>query len=236
MTTPQSPAVFTAMTARFEARLKTRILAFGSSNTERFLPGMHWFDVFDLALQNCYGRIHHCINTGIGGHTTRDLLGRFDEDAAFYKPHLVFITIGGNDSNPDRQMTPDEFEANLLELHRRFASWGCAVVFQTYYAPDPARVGAGHLATFRTMMQRVRIAASKTGAGLVDHLARWEALQAKHPDRYLPLMQDGFHLNRRGNKVLGFDLASRFGSAPTSEEAYWKEAKEGTLLMDGALG
>jgi CheY-like chemotaxis protein len=129
------------MAARFEARLKTRILAFGSSNTERFLPGMHWFDVFDLALQNRIGRIHQCLNTGIGGHTTRDLLARFEEDTAFFKPHLVFITVGGNDSNPDRKITPDEFEANLVELHRRISSWGCAVVFQTYYAVNPAQVG-----------------------------------------------------------------------------------------------
>lgn len=224
------------MAARFEARLKTRILAFGSSNTERFLPGMHWFDVFDLALQNRMGRIHQCLNTGIGGHTTRDLLARFDEDAAFFKPHLAFITVGGNDSNPDRKIMPDEFEANLVELHRRFSSWGCAVVFQTYYAVDPARVGEGHLAAFHAFMERVRAAASKTGAGLVDHLARWEILRQRHPERYLPLMQDGFHLNRRGNKLLGYDLADRFGLAPNLEGDYWKECMELKALMDGSVG
>ena len=50
--------VFNAMKSRFKAGLKTRILAFGSSNTERLVPGMHWFDVFDLAVHNTYGCIH----------------------------------------------------------------------------------------------------------------------------------------------------------------------------------
>lgn len=119
-----STLVRDAMVTRWQAKLKTRILAFGSSNTERFLPGMHWFDVLDLAICRTYGRIHHCIDTGIGGHTSADLLARFDDDATFYRPHLVIITIGGNDCNPDKAISADAFRANLHELHRRFQLMG----------------------------------------------------------------------------------------------------------------
>ena len=35
--------------ARSEKR-KFRIVAFGSSNTERFITGTHWFDCLDLAI------------------------------------------------------------------------------------------------------------------------------------------------------------------------------------------
>jgi len=223
--------VIKAMQARFRAGLKTRILAFGSSNTEHFLPGMHWFDVFELAIRNTYGRPHTCINTGIGGHTTFDLLARFEDDAAFYRPHLVFITIGGNDCNPVKNLSREQFERNLFELHRRFSNMGCAVVFQTYYAPDPAR--NGDLGPFYANMDTVRRVAAETKAGLVDHLVRWEAFRKAHPDRYLLLMQDGFHVNHRGNTVMGVDIGRAFG-APVAPDAsgLWDEALDIQQRMD----
>ena len=215
--------VFYAMQARFRARLKTRVLAFGSSNTEHMLPGMHWFEVFELAVLGTYGRIHQCINTGIGGDSTRNLLARYEGDAAFYRPHLVFITIGGNDSFPHNNLSEDEFGANLKELHRRFAGMGTAVVFQTYYSPDPAR--NGDLQKFYGLMEVVRKVAAETNAGLVDHLRRWEAFRKVFPERYLPMMHDGFHVNRHGNMVMGFDIARHFGARVGAvEPEFWSEA------------
>lgn len=227
---PTTP-VIEALQARFRAGLKTRILAFGSSNTEHFLPGMHWFHVFELALQNTHGRIHHCINTGIGGNTSRQLLARFDDDAAFYRPHLAFITIGGNDANPVNGLSRDMFETNLRELHRRFAGMGTAVVFQTYYAPNPAL--CGDLQPFYNLMDTVRTVAADTNSGLIDHLARWEPFRQACPERYLPLMQDGFHLNRRGNLVFGLDMARAFGfsTAPGATD-FWGEAMDVQKKMD----
>ncbi|MEI7435219.1 MAG: SGNH/GDSL hydrolase family protein [bacterium] len=226
--------VFEAMQARFRARLKTRILAFGSSNTEHLLPGMHWFEVLDLALLGLYGRIHHSINTGVGGHTTRQLLARFDDDAAFYRPHLAFITIGGNDSFPFNNLPAEEFDANLRELHRRFASMGTAVVFQTYYSPDPAR--NGDLQKFYGYMDVVRAVAAGTKSGLVDHLCRWEAFRLAFPERYLALMEDGFHVNRRGNMVMGLDIARHFGvKAAPREPTYWSETMAIQKEMDALV-
>ena len=224
-------AVIEAMKTRFRAGLKTRVLAFGSSNTEHFLPGMHWFDVFELAIRNTYGRPHTCINTGIGGHTSSDLLLRFEDDAAFFQPHLVFITIGGNDSNPVRNLSEQQFERNLIELHRRFSSMGCAVVFQTYYAPDPAR--NGDLRPFYAYMDALRRVAAETKAGLIDHLKRWEPFRKAHPDRYLPLMHDGFHVNHRGNTVMGVDIGRHFG-APVAPDpsGLWDEALAIQQRMD----
>jgi hypothetical protein len=160
--------LFAEFRARFQAKTKTRILAF--SNTDRYYPGMYWLDVLDLTLQNTYGRIHHCINTSVGGQTTADMLERFDEDAAFYQPHLVFITIGGGEGHPGSRVTPDGFAGNLRELHRRFAALGCAVVFQTYYALDPDRVEPERLKRIYANMDIVRATAAATGAALIDHL------------------------------------------------------------------
>ncbi len=46
-------------------------------------------------------------------------------------------------------------------------------------------------------------------------------------------MQDAFHLNRRGNAVIGVDLARHFNAElGTSEPAYWEEALRVQALMD----
>jgi lysophospholipase L1-like esterase len=220
-----------ALRARMAPGSKARILAYGSSNTERFQPGMHWVDVLELALRDTYGRFHRCVNTGQCGDTSRGLLERFAEEAAGYRPHLAIITIGGNDANPAQALPAARFEANLLELHERFGALGCGCVFQTYYAPDPAR--NGDLGPFRHYMEIVRTVARRTDSPLVDHLPRWEAFQRADNDRYLQIMLDGFHVNPLGNLVLGLDVASAFGARPAVDPSgFWDEALAIQKRMD----
>ena len=217
---------------RFKTGQRTRILAFGSSNTERFLPGMHWFDCFELAIKK-HGRVHTCINTGIGGDTSRGLLRRFEDDAALYRPHMAFITIGGNDSNPKRDITIEEFRSNLLELHRRFSALDCGVVFQTYYAINPDATDPVHREAFHRCMETVRQVAAQTGADLIDHMKRWERLRTAHPGKYLPLMRDGVHVKPRGNRLLGVDIARHCGAPFGNDNLdYWGEALFLQRLMD----
>ena len=218
---------------RLEARKKTRILAFGSSNTERYLPSLHWFDCFELAIKQKYNRIHTCINTGIGGDTSRGLLERFEEDATLYKPHMVFITIGGNDGNPTKNIDATEFRANLKELHRRFEAMGCGVVFQTYYAPDPDSCEPERLKNIYHYMDIVRETAAETNSMLIDHLLRWERLRVKHHDIYINLMRDGLHVNERGNKVMGVDIARHLNIEFSNTELdCWAEAFLVQQIMD----
>ena len=231
MAIPDNMTLIDRLRAELAPGAKARILAFGSSNTERFLPGMHWFDVLEVALRDTYGRFHQCLNAGICGDSSRDLLARFETEASHYRPHLTIITIGGNDSNPAQGISPAQFEDNLNELQRRFTEIGSQVLFQTYYAPDPAR--EGDLTQFKRYMEIVRGVAGKTGSHLVDHLPRWEALQRAHYDRYLQLMHDGFHLNHRGNAVLGLDIARALGAVPAADASgYWDEAMEIQRCMD----
>jgi len=222
-----------AFAGRFRQWQLTRALAFGSSNTERRLSGMHWFDGFELAIVQTYGRMLRCINTGIGGDTTRNLLARYDEDAARYAPHLVFVTIGGNDSNPEKKLPPKKFADNLRALHARFRHDGCQVVFQTYYSADPARIAAPHMAAFHACMQTVRDVAAECEAGLIDHLARWEPYRLAQPEAYAALMRDGFHVNRHGNMVMALDIARHFGAKVGSDEPdYWRTALDVQACMD----
>ncbi len=161
---------------RLKAGTKTRIVGFGSSNTERSshsLGRFIWLDWLDCGLRNAFGRVHYTINTGFSGDTTRGLLERFDEDVALYQPHVVLVTIGGNDSNPAQEMSRDEFRGNLLEVVRRIDALPDArAVLQTYYSFDMEFVEADHGAKFLDFMQIVREVAADTGTPLVDHLAR----------------------------------------------------------------
>ncbi len=210
---------FAALQARLRAGPLTRLVAFGSSNTERasHTMGAHnWFDWLDVGLQVTYGRVHHCINAGICGETSRHLLARFDRDVAFYQPHAVLITIGGNDSAPGHAMEEQEFRANLVELVRRVRSLPQALpILQTYYSFDLERIQPAHAARFTRDMEVVREVAAATGTALVDNLARWEVLRVQEPHAFRALMRDTMHVNPLGNLLWGLDLCRLFG-APIS--------------------
>jgi lysophospholipase L1-like esterase len=196
--------------SRLRTEPRTRIVAFGSSNTERRIHGLHWFDWLDLAIKQSYGRVHHCINAGLGGDTTRGLLQRFDRDVALYQPHAVLVTIGGNDSNPGSGIHDREFATSLRQIEDRIRTLGATVIFQTYYSADVDAMTPEHGSAFLRFMDLVREMAGVTGAYLVDHHRRWERLRKDDIALYRRLMLDPLHVNPVGNMVLGLDLARHF--------------------------
>ncbi|MBI4977184.1 MAG: hypothetical protein HZC28_06855 [Spirochaetes bacterium] len=183
------------------------IIAFGSSNTARHLPGMHWFDVFELGFRHTFGHAGACINSGRGGDTTVDLLSRFDRDCAAYKPDFVFITIGGNDANPDRKLSADAYRKNLVLIIQKLKAMNTSVILQTYYAPDNRNMTPDFMSAFNERMNIVRETAASMDTALIDHCARWERLRERHYDIYRPLMTDAMHVNHFGNMVIGLDIA-----------------------------
>ncbi len=196
--------------SRFQTEPRTRIVAFGSSNTDRRIHGLHWFDWLDLGIKQTYGRVHHTINAGLGGDTTRGLRQRFDRDVALYQPHAVFITIGGNDANPQSGIDDSEYRDSLLELERRIHALGATPVFQTYYSADVERMDPEHGNAFLRFMDVIRAVATETGTILIDHHRRWEPLRIQHVDEYRKLMIDPLHVNPLGNMLIGLDLLRVF--------------------------
>lgn len=196
---------------RLESEPRTRIVAFGSSNTDRRIHGLHWFDWLDLGIKHTYGRVHHCINAGVGGDTTVDLMRRFDEDVTRYEPHAVIITIGGNDSNPASGIGGELYRTSLAALCERVRALSAVPVLQTYYAADLEGLMPGHGPRFTAYMGAVRQVARETGTPLVDHLRRWEPLRRNHKELYTALMLDPLHTNPLGNMVIGMDLVRAFG-------------------------
>ena len=224
-------AALEIITRRLRDEKHTRFVYFGSSNTARRMHGLHWSDWLDLGLARTYGRWHRSINSGVGGDTTRNLLTRFDEDVALYRPQVVSVTVGGNDSMPGRGISLKEFGHNLRLLAGQIQALGAVAVLQTYYSADLDALPPG--CTFLECMQVVRDAAAASGAALIDHLARWEPLRVQHPQEFRALMVDALHVNPLGNMVLGLDLVRRFGAHLVDPElSFCAEGFRVQQLMD----
>ena len=199
---------------RFEKSEHFRIVAFGASNTERYMPGTHWTDVLEVGLRSRFGRKFQIINAGVSGNNTREALARFDRDVAFFKPELVIVTFGGNDCNPTpgKFVPEDEYAANLEEIARRILALGAIPVFQTYYKmvldgmnPDQAR-------QFVRNMEVVRELSNKHGWHLVDQYALFDKVDPI-VHRY-QLMINAMHTNENGNLLIGVELLRHFDVNP----------------------
>ena len=115
-----------------------RLVVFGASNTERYLPGVHWSDILEVGVRSAFGRRFHLINSGISGNNTPDALGRFDRDVASFNPDIVIITLGGNDCNPKpgRFVSEADFGKNMDQIIRQIRDLGALPILQTYYKMD----------------------------------------------------------------------------------------------------
>ena len=188
------------------------IVAFGSSNTQRRLSGMTWFDYVELGFKNQYGGgCGTFINAGIGGDTAEMMLARFDRDVLAYRPDLVIVTVGGNDSNPPRNVTLEQFRSNLLEIQKRVAAFGGEVLFQTYYALLLNDLPPEMADRMKRNMQTVRNVAEETGSLLQDNYLRWNRMRDRFPEVHKLLMKDAMHVTADGNAVIGMDLLRSFG-------------------------
>ena len=218
-----------------ERREFIRVAAFGASNTQRYLPGTHWFDYVEMGFKNIYGGgCGHFINSGISGNTTLDLLNRFDRELAFYKPDLVIMTIGGNDCNPAKNISGEQFRANLIELCNKIKALGSDILIQTYYACDLEMITPPERADLMVKyMQIVREVAASENLLLNDNDFRWAQLRDNDLATYRLLMLNSMHVNDLGNQLIGLDLLRKLGLS--LREDYRNQCAPGLLaqaLMD----
>ena len=208
-----------------------RVVAFGASNTQRYLPGTHWFDYVEMGFKNKYGGgCGHFINSGISGHTTEDLLRRFDRELAFYKPNLVIMTIGGNDCNPAKNISAEKFRSNLTLLCNKIKALGSNVLLQTYYACDLELITPAERAELMVeYMQIVREVAESENALLNDNDLRWARLRDNNTEIYRLLMLNSMHVNDLGNQVIGLDLMRMLGLP--LKEIYRQQCAPGLLAQ-----
>ncbi|MEI8315975.1 MAG: SGNH/GDSL hydrolase family protein [Verrucomicrobiota bacterium] len=181
-----------------------RVVAFGSSNTEIgwSCEGRHgWPCWLSCIFRASVGQHVQSMNAGIGGNSAVDLLKRVNRDVLPIQPHLVIITIGGNDFF--QRHTLADFESNLRQLEAILRGAGAVVAFQTYYALLP-EAGTG----FDAYMDVVRKVATATNAGLIDQYSWFSAWQKEDLTTYRTILRDPAHLKPVGNALFG-TLAGR---------------------------
>ncbi|MHC4872933.1 MAG: SGNH/GDSL hydrolase family protein [Planctomycetota bacterium] len=219
----------------FEKNEPFRIVALGSSNTEHHAGyAFNWVDWFDHVCRSKWCRIFRTVNAGIGGDTSRGILERFDFDVKMFQPSLVFLTTGGNDGNPPRGISIEEYRDNMYNIIDRVRNeLGAYLVLQTYYSGDVENIPEGLAKGFHKCMEVVREVAEDTGTTLFDHMARWEPLRINQVEKYRTLMKDPMHVNPLGNMIMGLDLLRFFDVELVEPElSFCKEGLEFQKLMD----
>lgn len=188
-----------------------RVVVFGASNTERYMPGLHWSDILEVGLREKYGRKFHLINSGVSGNNTVEALKRFDRDVASFNPNIVIITLGGNDCNPlpAKYVSEADFGKNMDLIVQKIRDLNALPIIQTYYKMDLEAMDPSRAANFVRYMELVREAARRNGVFLVDQYKYFEAVTPAEL-RY-KLLLNAMHTNDFGNALIGVILLKHLG-------------------------
>ena len=164
----------------------------------------------------CPERAVRVINTGIGGNTVRDLVGRWQEDCLDLHPDWLSIMIGINDVwrrfdhplKPERHVPVDEYERTLDDLVGRTLPSLKGLVLMTPYYIEPNTADP-----MRAMMDSygavVRKLAEKHGAVLVDTQAAFDdVLRHTYPGA---IAGDRVHPNTVGHVILARAFLNAIG-------------------------
>ena len=205
--------IFQDVVERLEQLEHFRLVALGASNTDRYMPCMHWLDVLEVGLRTRFGRKFQVIDSGVSGNNTREALARFDRDVAFFQPALVIVTLGGNDCRTDDKKVPEtEFRDNMASIGHKIEALNAIPVFQTYYKMDLNAMEPERAKNFVRNMEIVREVAQEHSWHLVDQYAIFDKLPWD-VHRY-KLMINAMHTNEEGNLLMGIELLRHFDVDP----------------------
>lgn len=217
-----------------ESHIPKRIIAFGSSNTElhwHSLGHFNWFSWLSSAMREWIGRHITTINQGIGGETSKDLLKRIERDVISFKPDLVIVTIGGNDTW--KGLTIQEYEDYLAEIINKITKINALPVLQTYYCllyHDMDKT----FQRFPLFVDVNRKLSIEMGVPLIDQYKYFSPFYENNPEKYSEIMLDGLHVNPIGNALMGI-IASRLFTLPDPyfrERVFWEKVRDFLLLME----
>ncbi len=160
------------------------------------------------------------INKGIGGHTTRDLKERWDDDTIRHQPDWLSILVGINDIHrwlfaPDEagKIGPEEFADNYDWLLTRAKQETPArlVLLEPFFislssCDTTRKVVLDHLPAY---IQVVRDMAAKHGALTVPMQDIYQAHLVYHDaDHFCP---EPVHPNRGGHLLMALELLKALG-------------------------
>lgn len=173
---------------------------------------LHWGDYLEMSLKQLT-RHASVINKAIGGNTTRDVLCRFGKDVAPTPARFTVFMIGGNDANPRKGISAEEFYSNMEKICLMLQAKGSVPVLQTYYCPniDGNPDDMEHVKGTETNMESMRRLSAKYGWPLLDQYPVFHAEYMKDRGRYCGLLYDNWHLSEAGNIAVAKFLVTRMG-------------------------
>jgi len=149
------------------------------------------------------GKPHICLNHGIGGNSTRDMVARLPQVQAEL-PARIIVLLGCNDLPRERDAWPQarasvtEYAQNLEDILRTLA--GPETIFVSSFSVDPQRTGVSPATFAEYMGEAVKIAVS-------FKLPIWNlyAESLTFGDKYLAA--DGLHFNDAGHEMIAEHLS-----------------------------
>jgi acyl-CoA thioesterase I len=174
------------------------------------------------------------VNTGISGNRTGDVLAGFDARIRRFRPDVVVVMLGTNDSvegPPGRTA----FRQHLDEIVARVRGTGALPVLQV---PPPVDTSAAaernDLASYADIVREVAEAGEVV---LVDHRAHWlQAGDGQAPPQWLA---DEIHPNARGHLEMARTIFRRlhiFDPGSPTGGARWAERPQPTTEGLGQHG
>ena len=150
-------------------------------------------------------------------------------------PDIIFIKIGGNDTEEGAAIEPNRFEKNIKNLVSKLNQMGSRICLMTYHSPDLELYGAERAKKLFKFMDIIRDVARSEKTYLIDTLPVWENLRKAHPSIHKSMLLDEIHLNQLGNLFLGLSITKDLGLALIEKDIkYWSRAQEIYSLVENS--
>lgn len=140
------------------------------------------------------------INTGMSGHTTKDILNDFNWRVVQFKPSVVSLMFGTNDCKNDKWgISLESFEQNLKEIILKIRSLGAIAVLHTPpIVIKEKSLGRIKLPEYVSVIQKI---ANDEKLILIDNWSYWKDTLENHPEInvYKNWLNDPNHPNAAGH-------------------------------------
>ncbi len=192
--------------------MAVKIVTLGDSITKGVRPGVKPEETFaalveaDLQKQGIAVQV---VNVGIGGERTDQALARLDKDVLSYKPRIVTIMYGTNDSYVDKgkdvpHLSAMEFRENLLAIVGRLRAAGITPVLMTEprWGPEGRNgLDENPNGLLEHYVEECRSAAKDQKLPLVDHFAHWTKAESDGT-KIADWTTDQCHPNPAGHRIM----------------------------------
>lgn len=154
------------------------------------------------------------INAGKGGHTTRDMVGRFETDVIAKKPTWMILMCGTND-NPGHGLSLEESARNITTIVEKTQSAGIKVLLVTRPMRGGDTTENDYNSFIRSFAKEKHLPLAEAFGAMAnaqeEYLKKNPSLPPNTP--YLTIA-DGTHMNPRGNQVIAESVLTALGLSP----------------------